>query len=592
MQLRLAFLLRAALVVAALAPFSGAWAKNVLIINALDTLPNPGLYYNITNEATGNLQVLLTNAGNTVTVLSLPDDNNANDIAAFDEVWDIAFTTAITDATRAKYSAHLKSGKRLFVMGENGSGDFTARNASIITLINTIGGGQLTFKEPPDDLPNQAGPQSVETVQAPFTGPNTIPSGTITFAAPGGVTTAGNGRFITHRSDGSGAGINFGGLFAIFDINFLQSAFDATNAVPLVQNLISPAGPTVASVLNDQGRPFSVAIHNGFAYVADTASHRVWQVDLVTGQKTAVAGTGEQGFNGDGIDALQAQLDNPSGVAIDASGALYIADSGNHVVRKVATPGVQGSLITTVAGVPTSYAVGESTDPTCVTTPTGTQCTPATALRLFGPRALAVDGSGSVYIADRMNQQIKKLYTSGPLSGYIFVVAGVAGLPGSNDGPAAGPAFCPPGTEFCGVAARLNSPVGVAVAPNGTVYVADEGNSKVRVITPGNSDVASSVSTLPTGTVSLVRPTGVALRSNGDLLIANYGRHTIVARSCASGVCTTTTVAGTGTPGSAGANGGPATSMQLNSPIGVALNGSTLYIADLLNARIVAVNLP
>jgi sugar lactone lactonase YvrE len=588
MQLQRSFLLRAALSLAAAMAFSVAWAGNVLIVNGSSVSDLNATYKGHNQAATANLQSLLISAGNTVTV----SDPVPAELSRYDEIWDIAFVVAIDAATQSKYLAHLNAGKRLFVIGENESADFMPRNNSMLALYRAAGGGQLKFQAPTgDDVPGAGGGSDItETVRPPFTGRNAIPNGTVTYAAPGGVTTSGNGQFVTRRADQTtGAGIMFGGLIMIFDVDVLENAFFPEGSQPFTQNLISPAGPTVGNVLNDQGRPFNVAIYNGFAYVADTSAHTVWKVDLATGQRTAVAGTGEQGFNGDGIDALQAQLDNPSGVALDASGVLYIADTGNHVIRKVATPGAPGALITTVAGVPTSYAVGESTDPTCVTTQSGAQCTAATGLRLFGPRAVAVDGSGNVYIADRMNQQIKKLYTSGVLNGFIFVVAGVAGLPGSNDGPVAPPS-CAPGTEFCGVAARLNSPVGVAVAANGTVYVADEGNNRVRVVTPGNSDVPASVSTLSAG--SLVRPTGVAVRGNGDVLIANYGRHTIVARSCAGAACVTTTVAGTGTAGSAGANGGPATSMQLNSPIGVALNGNTVYIADLLNARIVTVNLP
>jgi sugar lactone lactonase YvrE len=586
MQVRFSLLLRAALTLAATAAFSGAWAGNVLIVNGASTATGPQIAD--TAAATANLQGQLIAAGHVATV----SDGVPADISAYDEVWDIGFFPVLDGPTQAKYLSHLKLGKRLFVLGENAFPGFMPRNNSILALLSAAGAGTLAFQVPSgDDVPNEGGASdSSQIVQSPFTGPNVIPNGRVIYAAPGGVTTEGNGKFVSRTSDGTnGAGVIYGGLVAIFDINFLQNDLFKTTTQPFLQNLIAP-GSTVASIVNGLGRPFGMAVSNGSAYVADTAAHTVWKVNLATGDKTAVAGTGEQGFNGDGIDALQAQLDNPSGVAVDASGALYIADTGNHVIRKVATPGVTGALITTVAGVPTSYAVGESTDPACATTQTAA-CAPATGLRLFGPRAVAVDGEGNLYIADRMNQQIKKLYTSGPLSGYIFVVAGVAGLPGANDGPAAGPAFCPPATEFCGVAARLNSPVGVAVAANGNVYVADEGNNKVRVITPGNADVASSVSTLATGETPLLRPTGVAVRSNGDVLIANYGKHVILARSCPDN-CTTTTIAGTGTPGSGGATGGPATAMQLNSPIAVTVSGGRLYIADLLNGRIVAVNLP
>jgi sugar lactone lactonase YvrE len=337
-----------------------------------------------------------------------------------------------------------------------------------------------------------------------------------------------------------------------------------------IQIAAAASGPTITSVATGLARPFGVAIYNGAAYVPDPSSQHVWRVDLATGQKTVVAGTGEQGFNGDGIPAVQAQLDNPTGVAVDPkSGALYIADSGNHAIRRIATPGVAGALITTVAGIPTAYGVGESTLAACANPPAGfnmSQCIPATKLRLFGPRAVAVDSSGNVYIADRMNQQVKKLDTA---TRFLFVVAGVAGFPGANDGRADCTIDCSP--------PKFNSPIGVAVDAVGNVYVADEGNDRIRKISQGQ------VSTVAAG--SLLRPTGVAPSADGkSLYIADYGHHRIQRYSC-PGDCIVETVAGSGTPGFSG-DGGPATAAQLNSPIGVALDGNLLYIADLLNGRI------
>jgi sugar lactone lactonase YvrE len=579
MQLQRSFLLRAALTLAAAMAFSVAWAANVLIVNGASSATGPQIAD--TAAATTNLQAQLVSAGHTVTV----SDGVPADISSYDEIWDIGFFPTLTGPIQSQYLGHLKLGKRLVVTGENNSPAFVARKDSILAFISAAGVGSLAFRAPTgDDVPNDGGgSDSIENVLPGFTSPNSIPNGQVIFAAPGGVTTAGSGVFLTRRPDGtSGAGIIYGKLITIFDSNFLQN--DTTifsgSSQPFLQNLIAPS-PTASKIVNGLGRPFSVAISTGSAYVADTAGQMVWKVDLATGQRTAVAGTGEQGYNGDGIDAQQAQLDTPSGVAVTADAAgiatVYIADTGNHVIRKVVNPGTPGALIITVAGVPTSYAVGESTDPQCAASTPPATCAPATGLRLFGPRAVAVDGSGNVYIADRMNQQIKKLYTSGPLTGYIFAIAGVAGFPGANDGPITGAG-----------AAHLNSPVGLALDVNGTVYVADEGNNKIRVVNQANSDSSGSVGTLAVFGANLLRPTGVAVRGNGDILIANYGRHLILDRSCSECV---TTVAGTGTPGSGGIAGGPATAMQLNSPIGIAVDGDTLYIADMLNGRIVAVTL-
>ena len=344
-----------------------------------------------------------------------------------------------------------------------------------------------------------------------------------------------------------------------------------------------PAGGIVSTAVGGIERPFSIAAYAGALYVADQATHRVWKVDLSTNppQKTVVAGTGEQGFNGDGIDATIAQLDNPTGVAVDpADGTLYIADSGNHAIRKISLTAGPGALIGTAAGIPTAYAVGESTPAACLNPPSGfdlSLCVTATNQRLFGPRSVAVDGAGNLYIADRMNQQVKKLYKA---SGYLVAIAGVAGVPGKNDGARAD--TC---TINCAVA-KLNSPVGVAVdAAGSNVYVADEGNNRIRMIS------ANGVSSIDAGT--LQRPTGVAVSAAGDLYIADYGNHRVQRRSVAN-ACSLVTVAGTGQAGPAVVSDdtGSATALPLNSPIGVAVDGGVVYIADLLNQRIRKVVFP
>jgi len=576
-----------AMFIAALAP--AAWAENVLIMNGVSAPAGDPLAQTRTN-ATNHLSALLTSAGHTLTVVSeLPGD-----LSAYATIWDIDFAQAIPADAQPRYVQHLGAGKRLYLIGENDSPLFAARNASMIAVYRLAGGGGLVFQGPAgDDDPVENGPQSVEQVVSPFNGPNGV--GSVVFAAPGGVTTAsaGNGQFVTFRTStkATAAAVAFGRLVVVFDVNFLEGVHDPVAADNLIRNLIAylpplAAGPEIADIVPGVGRPFGTAIHQGFAYVADPSSHTVWKVSLAPPfDRTPVAGIGwktnvdpqdRQGFNGDGIDATQAQLDNPSGVALDPSGdgTLYIADTGNHAVRKLSLTG-PGAVITTAAGIPTTYGVVD----TAAFAACANQC-PATSLQLFGPRALALDANGNLYIADRMNQQVKRVDKA---TGFIFVVAGVAGETGSNDGPVSGPAFCAPGAPGCTPAAKLNSPVGVAVDGAGVVYIADEGNNAIRVVSDG------SVGRLPSG--ALARPTGIAVTPNGETFyIADYGNHRIQRASACGVTCTLTTVAGTGTPGSSGTPGGPATAAQLNSPIAVTLEGDTLYIADMVNGRIVVVD--
>jgi sugar lactone lactonase YvrE len=354
------------------------------------------------------------------------------------------------------------------------------------------------------------------------------------------------------------------GLF-ITDVTFSAQFNIATEAaLPDVDALQcrEPGGGALAQCTFNT--PMGVVARNGNVYVADTVSHAVYRIDSATQQKVLVAGlqldpqdAPDVRYNGDGIDSRQALLNNPTGLALDDAGNLYIADTGNHAIRRVAADasGVipEGAIITTVAGVPTQFGVD---DP----------------LLLFGPRGITVDEEGNLFIADTMNQQIRKRAADGTLS----VVAGVAGLPGGNNGPVActPPCVTPPG--------RFNKPVGVAVDSSGRVFVADEGNNRIRMVSL-DGFVGSTTTANP-----LRRPTAIVLSPGGasTLLAADYGNH-VIRQVAPCDDCSSPTpdvVAGTGEAGSSGAS--------LNSPIGISVDGFSLYIADLQNKRIGKVSLP
>ena len=310
--------------------------------------------------------------------------------------------------------------------------------------------------------------------------------------------------------------------------------------------------------------PSGVAVDgSGNLYITDRLNHRIRKVDSA-GNISTVAGTGRQGFSGDGAAATAAQLSNPEDVTLDGSGNLYIADFWNQRIRKVDSAG----NISTVAG----GAVGDGGA--------------AVAARLIYPRDVAPDGSGNLYIADNSNHRIRKVDSSGN----ITTVAGNGTSGFSGDGAAAG-------------AARLNYPSGVALDGSGNLYIADQWNSRIRKIAtvPGFSagilssgvitTVAGGGSSLGDGAAAtaarLNHPRGVALDGSGNLYIADSSNHRIRKVDTAGNI---TTVAGTGTSGSSG-DGGAATAAQLSSPQGVALDGSgNLYIADRSNHRIRKVN--
>src|ERR1035437_4513209 len=303
-------------------------------------------------------------------------------------------------------------------------------------------------------------------------------------------------------------------------------------------------GPATSAQL---GFPDGVAVDSAAnLYIADPGSERVRKVS--NGVITTVAGNGTQGFSGDNGPPTIAQLNGPSGVAVDAAGSLYIADTYNQLGRKVSN-----GVITTVAGNGTQGFSGDNG--------------PATSAQLGFPEGLAVDSAGSLYIADQENNRIRKVS-----NGVITTVAG-GGTSGLGDN---GPA----------TSAQL-TPSGVAADSAGNLYIADTGNIRIRKVSNGViTTVAGGGSFLgdngPATSAQLVNPLGVAVDSAGNLYIGDSYHYRI--RKVSNGVITT--VAGNGTPGFSGDNG-PATSAQVSVPEGVALDAAgNLYIPDAGNNRI------
>ncbi|MGW7449116.1 NHL domain-containing protein [Kitasatospora sp. NPDC054795] len=271
---------------------------------------------------------------------------------------------------------------------------------------------------------------------------------------------------------------------------------------------------------------------------------------------TTAAGTGTAGFTGDGEPAASARLNYPLGLAVDSAGTLYIADYGNHRIRKVTTDG----RISTVAGTGTAGSTGDNG--------------PANKAQLNQPRGLAADSTGVLYIADAANQRIRKITADGTIT--TVAGTGTAGSTGDN-GPANN--------------ARLNYPLAVAVDSTGVLYVSDYNSHRVRKITTdgkistvaGTGTAGFSGDNGPANKAQLSYPRGLAADGAGALYIADGNNHRI-RKITADG--TITTVAGTGTAGSTGDNG-PAAKAQLNTPLAVAVDSTgILYIADHANHRI------
>lgn len=274
------------------------------------------------------------------------------------------------------------------------------------------------------------------------------------------------------------------------------------------------------------------------------------------------------GHGGDNGPAIKAALNAPSGVAVDDSGDVFIADTRDNVIRRV---DAKTGIITTVVGMGIA----------CFTPGVNTcgDGGPATSARLDEPMGVAVDSAGNVFVADSQDQKIRRADAK---SGVIATVGGNG-------------AACSSDNSTCGdggpaIQAALSFPEGVAVDANANVYVADTFDNRVRKIDPagnisgvaGNGNAGFSGDGGAATSAGLSAPVGVAVGPAGDIYIADTGNHRI--RRVAGGLIST--VAGNGTPGAVG-DGGLATDAELNFPEGIAVDSSgNLFIADTFNSLI------
>jgi trimeric autotransporter adhesin len=332
----------------------------------------------------------------------------------------------------------------------------------------------------------------------------------------------------------------------IREVSTIKSNIDINTIVG--NGTLGFSGDGSAATSAELNRPTGVAVDaSGHIYIADSLNNRI-RVAQAGGNVSTFAGNGGYSYSGDGGPATSAQMNSPHGVAADTAGNYYIADSGNNVVRKVSASGT----ITTLAGNGTAGFAGDGSA--------------ATGAQLSGPQGVAVDSAGNVYIADTGNSRVREV--SG---GTITTVAG-SGTPGfGGDGGAA-------------TSAKLYSPVGLAFDAKGNLYIADTNNSAIRKVANGTiSTVAGnglqgySGDGGPALIAQLNDPEGVAVDAAGNLYITDTLNYVIRMVSPNGNIAT---IAGNGVAGYSG-DGGPANQAQLSYPAGIAVDsGGDLFFAD------------
>ncbi len=298
---------------------------------------------------------------------------------------------------------------------------------------------------------------------------------------------------------------------------------------------------------------------SGNVFVADYADSRIRKVTPTDTLSTIGDTSGTPGYTGDGGIAVNAQFNNPAGICIDTNGNLYISEEFNNVIRKIdKTTG----LVSTVCGSAMGGYAGDGG--------------PATAARMNQPAGVCVDKAGNIYFADKGNSCIRKVTVA---TGTISTIAGstTSGYSGDN-GPATN--------------AKLSFPRGVCANDAGDIYIADYGNNRIRRVDAATGIITTVAGLGPAGysgdggmafAAKLSTPNNVFIDKHGNLFISDYGNNVI---RMVAGDGKITTVAGNGSNGYSG-DGGPPTAATFYGPTAVFVDDSDhIYIADGTNSAI------
>ena len=305
------------------------------------------------------------------------------------------------------------------------------------------------------------------------------------------------------------------------------------------QGVSGDGGPAKAATFNQIA---ALAVDgDGNLFICDSAAHRIRRVGT-DGIVTAFAGTGRSGNSGDGGPALQAAFNSPSGIVFDNSGNLLVADTGNHVIRKISPDGT----VTRIAGVGKRGSEGNDG--------------PAIQANLDTPQGLAVDSAGNIYIADTGNNWIRQIAPDGTLTRYAGRdTSSSSGFPGGQGDP------------NIATNATLSTPTSLATDQVGNVYVLEYGAIRVRRITL-DGKIANYAGTGTGGSAgdggiarsAPINALGIAIDRNNSLVLADGVSNKVRVVTAADGIINS--IAGNG--------------LASYNPRALAVKGNVLYFTD------------
>lgn len=384
-----------------------------------------------------------------------------------------------------------------------------------------------------------------------------VSNGIVTTIAGNGVADySGDGGPATEASLASPYGVavdSIGNVYIADTNNFLIRKVTPAGIISTVAGgnfFGKDGGPAIDSFLYPIGVAVDAADN---LYIADLLKKRIAKVDSA-GIISTVAGNGLKGYSGDGGPAIQAQMDFPSSVALDAAGTIYIADSNINRVRKVTPDGI----ISTVAGNGKFRTGGDGG--------------PATSAAMYLPTGVAFDANGNAYVAEPQRNRVRKVSRGGVIS--AFAGSTGAGAFSGDGGPA--------------IDSQLSSPYSVAVDSGGSVYIAESLNQRIRRVTPdgiirtiaGTGTIDSTGDGGPAVNAAIYDPRYIAFDRAGNVYFSE-GTHRIRRITPAGIITTVAGTAGRATPAMAGRRLAPGSTSRM------ALPSTTPAISTSPNTRVI-----